>query len=223
MNHIDSYENDFSTKETNNHINYKLFRNTANIEENFQSGHKRGFGKFKRKLIFLLIFLINIIINFDHGAIPAATTTLMTNLNLDHVAIGVLGSLVFLGLTLGACCAGPLFNNYAPKWIVSAGIIAANLFLYYFTQATTAVGLGICRVGCGFFQVFCLIYFPVWVDHFGVYESRTMWLSFLQLGAPLGTMLGYVIEAFAIGVFQDVRNKLIKFSGKLLIMFKYFY
>ena len=54
------------------------------------------------------------------------------------------------------------------------------------------------RIGCGFFQVFCYIYFPVWVDEFGVNVHRTIWITFLQLGVPFGTMIGYVTESLFI-------------------------
>lgn len=208
-NDIESYEHDFSTKETVN-FHLKFLKHNHKDKDDFSYNIRRGFGKFKRKLIFLLIVLINMIINFDHGAIPAATTTLMNELNLDHVAIGMIGSLVFLGLTLGASSAGPLFNNYAPKYVVTLGILMATFFLYQFTYCTSQLGLAVCRIGCGFFQVFSLIYFPVWVDQFGIHDSRTIWLSFLQLGVPLGTMLGYCLEAFAIGVFHNV-NKINNF------------
>ena len=37
----------------------------------------------QQKLIFLLLFVINILINVDHGAIPAATTILKRDLLLE--------------------------------------------------------------------------------------------------------------------------------------------
>jgi hypothetical protein len=49
-----------------------------------------------------------------------------------------------------------------------------------------------------------MIYFPVWVDQFGIYEQQTMWLSYLQLGVPVGTMLGYVAEAYFISKYNYV-------------------
>ena len=55
--------------------------------------------------------------------------------------------------------------------------------------------MAFCRIGCGFFQVFCYIYFPIWVYQFGVNNTKTLWLTFLQLGVPIGTMLGYLTEA----------------------------
>lgn len=61
----------------------------------------RPFSKFNRKLIFILLFFINIVINMDHGSIPAGIKKLQTELHLDEVQIGMLGSFVFFGLTLG--------------------------------------------------------------------------------------------------------------------------
>lgn len=171
--------------------------------QNFRQMH-RPFGKSKRKIIFFLIFLINMIINFDHGMIPAATTTLKLNLNLNNFQLGIIGSLVYLGLVLGALSAGFLYQNYSPKWVVSIALIMSSFFLYFFTITENIIWMGMCRVGCGFFQVFCLIYFPVWVDEYGVKNLRTIWLSFLQLGVPLGTMLGYLVEAICINSNLDL-------------------
>jgi MFS transporter, Spinster family, sphingosine-1-phosphate transporter len=167
------------------------------------SGIRRGFGKHSRALIFILLTFTNIMINFDHGAIPASSTNLMRELNLDSLSLGILGSLVFLGLTFGASAAGFLFSTYAPKWIVTLSLFSSSFFLYLFTQGTTLLTLSLYRFLCGFSQVFSMIYFPVWVDQFGVMESRTMWLAYLQLGSPLGTMLGYVTSAFSLRLYSN--------------------
>lgn len=53
------------------------------------------------KSIYGLLFFCNLLINIDHGVIPAATLSLKTDLEIDNIALGSLGSLVFLGLTLG--------------------------------------------------------------------------------------------------------------------------
>ena len=52
-------------------------------------------------LIYSLLFFCNLLINVDHGTIPASTLHLKTDLGIDNVALGFLGSLVFLGLTFG--------------------------------------------------------------------------------------------------------------------------
>ena len=166
---------------------------------------KRGFAKSSRKLIFWLIFIINLFNHLDHGAIAACTTYLMNELSLDHADLGLVGSLVYLGLTIGSTLAGKIFSTYTPKWIVSITILLSCVFLYSLTDSKTMLGLSISRICCGFFQVFSMIYFPVWIDQFGIYEQRTIWLSFLQLGPALGTMLGYAIEAIGIRLFNTWR------------------
>jgi sugar phosphate permease len=113
----------------------------------------RPFGKFRRKIIFLLIFFVNVLINFDHGAIPAATTIMKRDLDLDNIALGTIGSLVYLGLVLGAISAGPIFNIYGSKWIVILSVLVSCFFLYFFTIVTNVIWLALCRTGCGFFQV----------------------------------------------------------------------
>ncbi|EGR31685.1 major facilitator superfamily protein, putative [Ichthyophthirius multifiliis] len=53
-------------------------------------------------------------------------------------------------------------------------------------------------ISAGFFagvaQVFLLVYFPVWVDLLGG-EIKTLWLTILQIGVPLGVFIGYAITA----------------------------
>lgn len=165
--------------------------------------YRRPFSKIKRKVIFGLVIVINILINFDHGAIPAGTTALKKENNLDNVALGIIGSLVYLGLVLGSLSAGPIFSSYSPKWIIILSLMFSCFFLYSFTLLKNIFGMSLCRVGCGFSQVFCYIYFPVWVDQFGISNNKTLWLTFLQLGVPVGTMLGYVIEAFCVKKYDE--------------------
>jgi predicted MFS family arabinose efflux permease len=95
----------------------------------------------------------------DHGAIPAGTTVIMEDLNLNYVQLGVVGSLVFLGLSLGAVSASLLFTFYSSKWIVLISLGCCNLFLYLFVYAENYLMLSILRMGCGFFQVNICVYF----------------------------------------------------------------
>ena len=200
--------------------NFSLNNNEAHMEHNYNNhvdeiksqirndfqmkkmySYRRPFSKMKRKIIFFLIFIINVLINVDHGAIPAGTTELKKENNLDNVELGIIGSLVYLGLVLGSISAGPIFASYSSKWVVILSLLFSCFFLYCFTFIKGGWGMAFCRVGCGFCQVFCYIYFPVWVDQFGVNKSQTIWLTFLQLGVPVGTMLGYVMEALFIKKF----------------------
>ena len=166
---------------------------------------KRGFSKNSRKIIFYLILSIHFLNHLDHGAIDACNTYLMSELNLDHSDLGSVGSSVFLGLTFGASIAGYIFNYISPKWIISSSIILTCLSLYFLTQSKNLIYLCLCRFSCGFFQIFTMIYFPVWVDQFGIFQIRTIWLSYLQLGSVFGTLIGYAFEGFCIKKFNNWR------------------
>jgi MFS family permease len=41
-----------------------------------------------------------------------------------------------------------------------------------------------------------VIYFPVWIDQFGPTKSKTILMTFLQVGVPLGIVIGYGIVSF---------------------------
>ena len=76
-------------------------------------------------------------------------------------------------------------------------------FLYSFTLLESCGGLYLCRIICGFCEVFCCIYFPIWVDQYGIKGSKVIWITFLQLGVPVGTILGYLIEACSIKYYNS--------------------
>lgn len=54
--------------------------------------------------------------------------------------------------------------------------------------------MGLARFVSGFFQVFLVIYFPVWVDAFGD-DKKTIWLTYMQLAVVLGLVIGYICTA----------------------------
>jgi len=53
------------------------------------------------KLLFGVVLMINLLINFDHGIFPPAIEQMKQDLSLDNQQIGMVGSLVYLGLVLG--------------------------------------------------------------------------------------------------------------------------
>ena len=92
MNNINIDNNNINNKKNknNNQNNNNIFKDieenlSKSFNEKFPEGKKiketikkfysyrRAFSKFKRKLIFTLILILNILINLDHGAIPAGT------------------------------------------------------------------------------------------------------------------------------------------------------
>lgn len=56
--------------------------------------------------IFALFFMTSLLINMDHGSIPAATDAIMRDFSLSRVELGTLGSIIYLGLTAGSLFSG---------------------------------------------------------------------------------------------------------------------
>eukprot|EP00347_Sterkiella_histriomuscorum_P015691 403356061 len=148
-----------------------------------------------------MIFVCNLLINIDHGSIPAATLNLKKDLNIDNVELGVLGSLVYLGLTVGSMVATPIFSYMKAKYILILSFLLNAGSLILFTVSTNLWILSLSRFLVGFCQVFVCIYFPVWVDTFGKPDKKTLMLTLLMLAPPIGVVLGYLITAFMIAYY----------------------
>jgi len=63
----------------------------ADFEPKANKLYLRPFSKYNRKLIFVLLFCLNIIINMDHGIVPAGITSIQNDLKINSVQIGMLG------------------------------------------------------------------------------------------------------------------------------------
>ena len=143
--------------------------------------------------IYIASCICNIIVNFDHGIIPASTFILRKELGINDLFLGVLGSMIFFGLMSGSLISGYLFTKYSCRKLI---LISLVLIIIGVLSFTVSGGNKFClifsRFISGFFQVFLVVYYPVWVDCFAG-TKKTMWLTFLQVGVPLGVFLGYGI------------------------------
>jgi len=59
------------------------------------------------------------------------------------------------------------------------------------------------RFSIGFFQVFVVIFMPVWVDAFANEKQKTIWLTFLILASPLGIVFGYIMTSIYIASYES--------------------
>jgi hypothetical protein len=51
--------------------------------------------------VFFVILMLNLLSNIDHGTLPAGSVDIKTDLDLNNLLYGLLGSVVFIGLTFG--------------------------------------------------------------------------------------------------------------------------
>ena len=146
------------------------------------------------KLTFLLIFYLNLIINVDHGVMPAGTVYIKDSLNLNNKQYGLLGSVVFFGLVLGSLAATVIFNKFKAKVALVMSMILIAAIQVAFTYTEQFELLLACRFAIGFFQVFITIYWPVWTDAFAASDQRkNTWMSSFLAASIVGVLIGYVL------------------------------
>ena len=92
--------------------------------------------KRKINLTYAFLFYINMSLNFDHGAMPAATKALEIGLDLTATQLGWLGSLVFIGLFFGSVAGSFIFGKCSYKWILTACYFGNTLGLFTFAYCT---------------------------------------------------------------------------------------
>eukprot|EP00347_Sterkiella_histriomuscorum_P017387 403349579 len=165
--------------------------------------------------IFTIVFFTNLMINVDHGILPACTKEVKRDLHLDNANLGLLGSLVYAGLVLGSLFAMPVFNYCNTKFVLIVCLLLNSIALIMFTVTNEYYVLVLSRICVGFFQVFFCIYFPVWVDLFADEKHKTFWLTLLLLGVPLGIILGYVATSVVV-LYTDWRWTFYVQSGLLI-------
>jgi len=116
---------------------------------------------------FFLVFLSNVFINVDHGSLPGCSNQIKADLNMNNFQFGILGSIVYGGLTLGAGIATGVYNK--AKWIkptLAASLLCNALSIWIFTLTNSFYFNAFLRFWIGFFQVFLVIFMPVWGDAF---------------------------------------------------------
>lgn len=108
-----------------------------------------------------------------------------------------MGSFVFAGLTFGSIVSTALYSKgklIKPTLLGSLVMCAITLLL--FTTSTSYYFLLFLRGATGFFQIFLVVYQPVWTDIFCEERFKSIALTINLLAAPLGIVLGYLLTYY---------------------------
>ena len=156
------------------------------------------------QMMFIVLFILEVLLNFDSGATPAVLEFLTVDFRLSPSQQGMLGAFPYIGTLFMSPFAGQLLSRYNPKICVCISLLLNTFFCGLFAlspQCNNASGncagtyiLLSSKLCIGISQACVLIYLPVWVDEFAIPSLRTLWMSLLQAGIPLGVMLGYLFS-----------------------------
>lgn len=61
--------------------------------------------------VFILNFFASILVNIDHGALPACTEHIKAKMNIGNFGYGSLGTVVYIGLTFGSMLGTKIYSN----------------------------------------------------------------------------------------------------------------
>ena len=143
-------------------------------------------------MAFLYIqFFANLFVNIDMGILPAGSTQIKEELQIENTSFGFLGSIVYMGQMIGSILATEILEKCNPKIILGTCLFLNIGTLILFTLTNEYSVLVFCRLCTGLFQVFFCIYFPVWADVFGNETQKSAWLTLLLIASPIGVVLGY--------------------------------
>lgn len=98
--------------------------------------------------------------------------------------------------------AGHLYLRFNSKLLTLVALVLLEGTLGLFVLSDQKWTAYVSRFLIGAFQVFLLVYYPVWIDKFGQ-DKKTLWLTLLQICVPVGIFAGYGMTAAILALGQE--------------------
>ena len=147
-----------------------------------------------RWMIMIIYLLISIIISMDTGLFTSASTRIKETLEIDDTKFGLFGSFNHFGRIFGTILFMFIFNFFNRKNLLIISFFINCFSIFCFTITDKIIILFIARAVNGFCTSFGIIYFPIWIDQFGIQNKKTLMMSLLQMAFPIGMIIGYSIN-----------------------------
>ena len=147
-----------------------------------------------RWMIIIIYLLIDIFISMDTGLFTSASTIIKEYLKIDDKKFGLFGSCIHFGRIFGTILFMFIFNIFNRKNLLIISFFINCISVFFLTITHNIIILFISRVLNGLCTSFGLIYFPIWIDQFGIQNKKTLMMSLLQMAFPIGMIIGYTIN-----------------------------
>lgn len=140
----------------------------------------------RKNKLFKCLLLANFLQYLEAGAVPALLLQLSESFSMGPAKQGLLGGVVYLSLSLGGPFAGYLLRRYEHKTVICYAV-AFNM-AFTLIWAMTPVGKAYSTnmfVGVRFLMGLCqcviCVFLPLWTNENAPKETRTSWMSYLQV------------------------------------------
>lgn len=176
-----------------------MAENDEKLIENTEEDHTKPFrlNRLPRLLIFTVFFFIHMF-NCSDGGIPSASSNkIKEELQITDTQFGTYGSIVQVGRVLGTFVVMILLNFFNRKYVIFIALLVkcSSFLIYLFTSNYMIIFTF--RFIQGLSHVFTYVYFPAWVDQFGLQKFKTLMTSFIQIASPIGSVFGFTLTTFA--------------------------
>ena len=165
--------------------------------EQFQQEFHAQYSQRMINSLFIVIFISNVVINIDHGVLPACYQQIQAKLKMNELQYGILGSFVFGGLMLGSFVSTGVYSkgHYIKPVLISSLILAATCLVLFVLTNSYTFSLFL-RGATGFFQIFLIAFQPVWSDTFCSDSFKSIALTINMLASPIGIVGGYLLTYY---------------------------
>ncbi len=146
----------------------------------------------KRNIIFLCLTIIAIFSSCDGGIIPQQNTFIQEDFGeKGEQRVGLFGSIDYSGRVVGALIFTVIMGKMNRKMLLVYTLLFKSITLFIPLFTINYYINSIARGLSGLSQVFYPTYLPVWCDQYGKKNKKTIWVMIVQIGNPLGIIIGY--------------------------------
>lgn len=153
-----------------------------------------------RVRIWVALVLAQCISNVDSGgcAVLAAYPNgqITRDFGLSAFEVGFVLSAMYLGHTFGCLTSAYLLMKYSCKYLLCVSLVLYAFCVLGFALSNSYVTALIMRLLGGFVSALLVVYGPIWVDDFAPTSAKSLWMSLVQAGVPLGITFGYLAVGF---------------------------
>lgn len=165
-----------------------------------------------RRFTLLIWVLVVALMHFDRGA--AAVAAMDVTAWDGHTVLLSFGYAVALlawhsvGLAIGQLVAGAAFQQASAKSMLILALLAnaSSLATLGLQAQMHFVVMSLLRVISGVAASMPLVFLPLWVDEYAPSESQAQWMALIQMGAPMGQFIGFVVASLVTASLRERRG-----------------
>jgi MFS family permease len=135
--------------------------------------------------------------NCSDGGVPSASSVnIKKDLGFSDSAFGRYGSIVQIGRITGTLIVMSLLNICNRKYlIITALFFKCASFLIYLVTYNIYI-IYVFRYIQGVTHVFTYVYFPTWIDQYGMQAWKPIMMSMIQTASPFGSVFGFTVTTY---------------------------